>query len=195
MNIAFLGEGPRDRAVIPKIVEKLLGRGITPSFQDWPRLNQGGGFQKKLLFALLVAQRKERDALVATLDADKTKKDRLAAMIEGRTLHREKHPPLPTALGCAEPHCEAWLLDDPVAVRSALGLSTTAPVPNVRDVKEPKAALDKLIESSPREGDHMDLLADIAAAIEAERCAHSKETGFARFKKDVEAEIKPKLDK
>lgn len=191
MNIAFLGEGPRDHAIIPKIVEKLLGQGITPSFQEWPRLNQAGGIQKKLFYASLVAQRSRRDALVATVDADKTKKDRLDAMIEGRTRHREKHPPLPTALGCAEPHCEAWLLDDPVAVRTVLELPSTTPVPNVRDTKVPKQTLDQLIESSPREIDHMAFLAEIAAAVEPERCAHRKETGFARFQKDVQAEIKP----
>lgn len=194
MKIAFLGEGPRDHAIIPKIVEKLLDQGIDASFLEWAGVElrlHGGGIERKLLIALLNAQRDSRDALVATIDADKTKKDRLAAMIDGRALHREKHPSLPTALGCAEPHAEAWLLDDPVAVRTALGLPAATAIPNVRDTKVPKKTLDQLIESSPREGvDHMVFLTEIAAAVEPDRCAHRKETGFARFQKDVEAELR-----
>jgi hypothetical protein len=79
-----------------------------------------------------------------------------------------------------------------VAVRQTLRLDAEAVIPNVRKVDSPKDRLAGLHTQSPRAADPVrTVLVEIAQALEPRRCQHAKETGFARFKVDVEDEIGP----
>jgi len=99
---------------------------------------------------------------------------------------------LPTALGCANPHAEAWLLDDPVAVRDALELDADTIVPSFRKTKSPKGALAGLISQSRKADVSIRrILAEIAQRLDPVRCAHKDEAGFAAFAADVREEIGP----
>jgi hypothetical protein len=194
IRLLFVGDGERDAATNPHIVRRLISVAVEPRDIPWPRLNRAGrGYDRKLLFALGRARDEGLDGVVATIDQDKSPgKVRLRSMEEARTKDRQKAPPLPTALGCADPHAEAWLLDDPLAVREALRLDSHMPIPTVRKVKSPKDEITRLHERSPRNGDPIrEILVDIARGLERNRCQHARETGFAHFAKEVEAEIGP----
>lgn len=133
------------------------------------------------------------DGLVATVDRDRSPgRDRLGSLDAARKEDRQARPPLPTAIGCADPHAEAWLLDDPRAVRDALRLEASTPVPNARKVDDPKQALNDLHSGSPRARDlRLLVLAEIAAKLDPARCSHRAETGFGRFVEDIRREIGP----
>jgi hypothetical protein len=93
-------------------------------------------------------------------------------------------------LGEAIPHLEAWLIDDAAAVRDALQLSSDATIPNVAKAKDPKLALNGLIDASPSSRDLLSVLREIAYRVQGGRCAHAKETGFAAFIDDVQSEFR-----
>jgi hypothetical protein len=170
-----------------------LGAKIDPTAIPWPRLHgPGRGFDRKLLFAIRKARQDGLQGVVATIDKDKSPgRDRLRDLEAGRTKDREQAAPLPTALGCADPHSEAWLLDDPVAVRETLRLAPDA-IPSARKTGRPKDSLTELHTESPRAAEPIrTILVEIAQALVPRRCQHAKETGFARFEKEVEDEITP----
>jgi hypothetical protein len=153
-----------------------------------------GGFGRKLLFVLGQARDARADGLVATVDEDKGGRDCLGQLRRARTTDRLRTSEFPAALGQARPHAEAWLLDDPLAVREALGLPAEAGVPSVRDSRYPKHALHELWEHSPRKqadpGDReMEILPEIARRVAPSRCAHRRQTGFQAFVRDVRREL------
>ncbi len=192
--IRFLcvGDGDRDRVAVPPLVEGILGCGVEADFEPWARLHQGGkGLVRRLGFAVRQARSRRHDALVAVVDADRSPpRKKLKELRERRDEERQNHPPFPTALGEAVPHLEAWLLDDPVAVREALALPATAQIPTVRQTQSPKQALDGLISTSlPFADRRMDGLRAIAELIEPDRCQHKDETGFDSFRRDVTDEL------
>lgn len=131
--VLLFGDGPRDAAMIPPLLESLLGVRVRVEFTAWARLHHQGsrsGYQRKLLFAMRQAQDKRANGMVATVDVDSDRRrEKLRELQEARDKARQKDPPFPTVLGEASPHAEAWLLDDPVAVRRALRLSGNAAVP------------------------------------------------------------------
>ena len=155
IRVLVVGDGPRDEAMVPAIVATVLGRPVEAQFEPWARLHDrsGKGYGRKLRYAIAVA-RDRRRALVATLDVDASpRRERMAELQQARDDARSRPDPVPTALGAANPHGEAWLLDDAVAVRSVLGLAADVPVPSVLRVRSPKGALEALMAESPRAGD------------------------------------------
>jgi hypothetical protein len=133
-RLLFVGDGERDAVTNPHLVATIIGTAVLPDTIPWPRLNQAGsGYSRKLLFAIRKARDERLEGVVATVDRDRSRgKDRLRELEAARTRDRETYAPLPTALGAAEPHAEAWLLDDPVAVQTVLGLAIDIRIPTVR---------------------------------------------------------------
>lgn len=200
IRLHFVVDGPRDYRVIPKLVEHLLDAAVAPTCAAWARLHAPRaagrrrirGLHQKLLYAIRQARDQGATGLVATVDRDKTPKPRLKTLKAARDHERAHHPTFPAALGEANPHAEAWLLDDPVAVREALNLARDTEIPPVTRTKSPKNALDDLIANSPPSpGDHLDVLADIAEQLDATRCAHTRKTGFHAFAEEVRTELGP----
>ena len=128
IRLLFVGDGERDAAMNPPLVEVLTGAEVEATTRPWARLNVRG-YDRKLRFAIRQARDEGLQGVVATIDRDKSSgHDRLRELKAGRTRDRETAPPLPAALGAANPHAEAWLLDDPVAVRTVLGLDNDAAI-------------------------------------------------------------------
>lgn len=136
IHLLFVGDGERDAATNPHLVATIVETEVEPATTSWARLNAAGkGHDRKLLFAIRDARDNGLEGVVATIDQDKSPgRERLKSMRAARTKDRETPPPLPTALGCADPHAEAWLLDDAVAVRTVLQLEPVSVIPNVRKV-------------------------------------------------------------
>lgn len=199
MNLLFVGDGPRDARTTPALVERILGRSVgRGGAKHWLDIQvRGTGYDRKLVFAMRSAIDDGLDGVVATLDRDRAPTgSRLAGLKEGRA--RERTDPmspaafLPTAVGEAAPHAEAWLLDDVVAVREGLSLDGNVEVPNVRRERSPKETLDALHRASPRSPDSpLDVLEAVARAVVPDRCVHAKDTGFEAFAVDVKAELGP----
>jgi len=194
IRLLFVGDGERDAATNPHLVTVITGAQVIPTTKPWARLNQTGrGYDLKLLFAILQARQDGLDGVVAAVDRDTSRgRDRLRELQAARTKDREKYAPLPTALGVADPHAEAWLLDDPVAVQTVLRLPADVLIPTVRQVESPKSEIGRLHRASPRlnEPTHT-ILVEIAQALSLNRCQHSRETGFSHFVEDVRHEIGP----
>ncbi|MCH7885708.1 MAG: hypothetical protein IIC01_10715, partial [Planctomycetes bacterium] len=119
MRLLFVGDGDRDAATVPHLVEGILGLEITDEFRSWkklrlqPKSTPRGlrGYTPKLMYAVRAARSRGLDGVVATVDRDAEEpRSRLAKLQEGRDLDRREDPALPTALGEANPHGEAWLL-------------------------------------------------------------------------------------
>ncbi|MFO0959424.1 MAG: hypothetical protein U0800_18650 [Isosphaeraceae bacterium] len=191
MRIHLYVDGPRDEATIPLILETLLGEAIdVVESCPWSRLNQPRGYQKKVVFALVKARDAGVDAVVAVCDADKMPQ-RLAELKAGRADHRSKNAPYPAALGQANPHGEAWLLDDRTAIIRAWGLPPDTEIPTIRHCdRNPKRVIESLFALTGRY-DQNDGLAEIARLLDSNRCVHKKETGFAQFLDEVRDELGP----
>ena len=132
IRILFVGDGPADEVTTPPLVRTILEReDVRAEARAWARLHAAGrGYDRKLLFALRAARAGGLSGVVATIDQDRSAgRERLRSLEAARVRDRQTDPPLPAALGCADPHAEAWLLDDPVAVRSVLRLPGDARVP------------------------------------------------------------------
>lgn len=194
ISLLFVGDGHRAAATIPRIVETILNSTVQDDFRPWARLHGSPrGYKRKLRYAYLQAQDIGVEGLVATVDCDNDRKGRkLKKLRQARRDERQESPHFPTALGEAVPHAEAWLLDDPVAVRNTLSLAPDAEVPNVRDVASPKNALDELISASDSANDvFMDVCRRVAQQLNPSRCVHARETGFKAFVSEVRDEIGP----
>jgi hypothetical protein len=193
IRLLFVGDGERDAAMNPVLVRILTGAEVDPTTRAWARLHGHGGYERKVRFAIRQARDTGLEGVVATVDQDRSpERERLRELEAGRARDRETAPPLPTALGCARPHAEAWLLDDAHAVRTVLNLVDAGAVPNVRTVDDPKRTLNRLHAECPRaEVPIREILAELAARIVPERCPHRKDTGFAAFAAEVRREIGP----
>jgi hypothetical protein len=182
---------------VPLLVTGLLGVEVEAVAEQWKsaRLHAAGrGYSRKLLFLLIAARTDGLQGVVATVDQDRSDpRERLQELQDARIRDRDRRAPLPAALGCARPHAEAWLLDDPVAVRAALELPHDVPLPRVDATRNPKAILDQLCSSSRLGGSSnlRLLLAEIAGRVDISRCQHARQTGFAEFAADVRAELGP----
>ena len=193
IRILFVGDGERDAVTVPRIVERTIGFPVEEDSHHWARLHHAGrGYGRKLRFAVRQARDLARQGLVATVDGDKGGVRRLRELRETRERDRAEFPAFPTALGCAMPHGEAWLLDDPVAVRQVLAVPAHFNVPPVTKTPNPKKALEDLLSQSPRRDDRPTVVwQDIARALEPQRCTHAAETGFRNFVRDVHDELGP----
>jgi len=193
MHLLFVADGERDHQTVPKIVEGILSAEIRSSFRAWKqiRLNRGRGYQKKLAFAFLVARDQNLDGVVATLDSDHaTPGERLGILRSARQKDRQDPTknPLPAALGEAVPHLEAWLLDDPTAVKEVLRFQPDRAIPHVSQ-GDPKEVLNHLIQESERSETLLQILSEIAASLELNRCNRASVTGLQSFVEDVRREI------
>ena len=186
--------GPVDGATVPHLIWNILGTEIEATPHLWARLNsRGSGYPRKLMFAVRQAKDAGVNGLVAVVDRDKMPdRTRLASMREARDKDRQTTPPFPTVLGEADPHGEAWLLDDEVAVRQGLRLSRNYQIPSVRTVASPKEALSRLIRQSERQDvEVMEVLKDVARGVVPTRCNHANETGFQGLIEETKAEFGP----
>lgn len=197
MSILVVGDGPRDQSALPNLVCAILGLNVDSRYDDWHHVRylrgKGTIHARKLKYLTRRARADDFTALVIVVDTDKLPpREKLRDLRDGRADDRQKSPPLPTALGEANPHFDVWLLDDPVAVRQALGYPKDTRVPNAAKVDNPKDELSKLVEQGPKDFSQVsDALGEIARRISLERCVHRKETGFASFQNDVSHEINP----
>ncbi len=192
IRLLFVGDGQRDAATVPRLVEQILGTSVQEDTRVWARLHGARkGYKAKLLYALRQARDRKVGGVVATLDSDREKpRQRLRDLKHARETDRERCAPVPTALGEAVPHGEAWLLDDPVAVREGMHLAGDTEIPGVRSTKNPKSTLTRLMALSPRENDGTLLvLADVARRVDPARCKQSKKTGFHTFVEEVRSEL------
>jgi hypothetical protein len=200
MKLLFVGDGSRDIAVLPALVENLLdvsdGSVRTDSvFKQWRdiELFEGGtGYRRRMQFAIAQARAERIQGLVCAVDCDKAHpRERLKELNNARDADRTKNTSLPTAIGEARPHGEAWLVDDPDAVREGLSLDSNVHVPSYKKIKDPKAELNKLLDA----GGATDGAARcakmilIAEKLDPDRCKNGKATGFNEFVEEVVREL------
>ena len=192
IKLLVVGDGERDGASIPPLVQTILEKPVESEFERWPRL-QKKGLGRKLHFATIQARNRKHDGLVAVVDADqRMRSKKIKDLIVARAEMRQSAPPFPTALGEAVPNGDAWLLDDPLAVCDALQLDRNTAIPVVTRVRDPKPELDGIIAQSSRaREDTLQVLAAIAGLVRTERYRHASVTGFEAFVKDVKAELSP----
>jgi hypothetical protein len=191
IDIFFILDGERDHITVPPLVGRILGLSIRPQNKSWARLRQKGnakGYERQLLFAIRQAQDAHTAALVAVVDRDKaTRREKLKELISAR----EQTTGYPVALGQAEPHGEAWLLDDPVAIRRGLGLKGDSEIPNIRNVESPKDTIEELRKGSEfSDAPILQVLEAIINHVDSNRFLHAKETGYEAFEKDVRHQLK-----
>lgn len=193
MRLLFVGDGPRDFATVPFLVESILATSIEAETSQWARLQgPGHGYKRKLLYALRQARDLRVDGLVATVDRDADKpRRRLNQLRAGLNKDREGQATIPAALGEAVPHGDAWLLDDSAAVRQVLDLAPETNIPTVRESENPKGVLDRLISDSSRDTDRMKTLREIARVVDVGRCTSPRRTGFEAFVGEVRDELGP----
>ena len=198
IDLHFVGDGPRDAATLPRLVERILGAEVGGPFKEWRhvRLHGKSGYAGKIKFVIRAARDAGASGLVAAVDADKDpQRRRLRDLVAGRDADRASAPPFPAALGEAVPHGDAWLLDDPEAIRRALKLPHDVEIQTVRQTNNPKAALQALIELSEIETENLlFILAQIGGQVDPLRCQHAKETGFKKFADEVRQELGPLVE-
>jgi hypothetical protein len=193
IQLLIIGDGERDAVTVPRIVEQILSVSVREESRQWARLHSAGrGYGRKLQFAVRQARDSAQQGVVATVDADRSGLRRLRELRGTREKDRAQSPAFPTVLGCAVPHGEAWLLDDPIAVRRGLTLPPEADVPTVSKVTSPKKTLEDLLAQSPRRDvKPRTVWCDIASALEPHRCVHAADTGFRDFTREVHNELGP----
>ena len=198
IRLFFIGDGERDHASVPPLVETLLGTQIDAKTASWSKLRLHSGkkmgcsakFARRLLYAMDLARRRKIPGVVATLDQDRTKRgERLGQLKQAREADTLAPP---TAIGVADPHVDVWLLDDEKAVREGLGLPADHAVPSAVKVGSPKDALLELHAQGSRSAEQpVDALPHIAKHVQLKRCPHAKETGFEAFVADLQNHLGP----
>jgi len=199
MSVLVVGDGPRDQTALPILVCRILDTETETRYDDWHRVRvyrqKGTIYARKVKYLTRRARADGFVALAIVVDMDKASpRDKLRALRHGREEDRQNNPPLPTALGEANPHFDVWLLDDAVAVREALQLPGDSLVPNAIKTAYPKDTLSDLIERSQIASQPVsEALGEIARRLVPKRCVHGKETGFFAFAEDVRHEISPAI--
>src|SRR3989442_15640337 len=90
-SLLFVADGPRDAAMLPQLVEKILGVEIQAGFAwTWAGIRlRGGGYDRKLGFAMRDAVDRGLSGVVATVDRDLAPTgNRWRALEEGRAKER-----------------------------------------------------------------------------------------------------------
>jgi hypothetical protein len=191
--IYVVGDGLRDEAMVPVLVERVVRLRVQARFRPWSSLRlAGGGYDRKLKFAVREAVEEKIPMLVATVDTDKDNSgEKLRRLRQARSDDPQCGSLVQVALGEATPHGEAWLLDDEVAVRQALGLHSSTPICTPANRKNPKQAIEDLRHSGNRCDDPIrTVLAAIAQLVQPARCPRSKDTGFDALQDDLRTSIR-----
>ncbi len=195
INVHFVGEGPRDEQSMPALVASITQTPFHATCSKWTSYRVHT-HHKKLLFALHLAREANANGLIASTDQDTVGAAKLSELQEARAGDREVNPPLPTALAVPNPHFEAWLLDDKVAVQEVYGIPTER-IPNVDEVDNPKAELSALFRSSELAdaGDtEFETLKSISSRLDPTRCQHKQPTGLRAFLRDLKDEFRSLFD-
>lgn len=195
INVHFVGEGSRDEQSMPALVGSLTLTPFQATFSKWTRFRVHS-HRKKLLLALRVARVANADGLIASTDQDTVGEAKLRELREARDADLQDNPPLPTALAVPNPHFEAWLLDDKVAVQEVYGIPTER-VPNVDEVDDPKAELSALFRSSELADagqTEVETLKSISSQLNPARCQHRQSTGLRIFVRDLKDEYRSLFD-
>ncbi|HEV7224363.1 MAG TPA: hypothetical protein VGN42_16760 [Pirellulales bacterium] len=153
IHLFFVGDGPRDGATLPPLVERILGAEVSVTFREWRplHLRGKGGYGGKLQFIIRAARDAGASGLVAVVDRDKDpRRRRLRDLAAGRAGDRASAPPFPTALGEAVPHVEAWLLDDLAAVRQSLRLAVAIEIQSMPRKPASGSSPTKFVTNSGR---------------------------------------------
>ena len=202
-NLLIVGDGPRDGFSLPPLIANGLGRAITHRFQDWhyvtirdgarvrtgSRMQGGKTVRRKLLFLLQTVLADGFDGLVIVADRDTAaRRDRLREMTDWRAAARAEpeYHAVPIALGEANRHVEAWLLDDAQTVQEVCRLAAGAKVP-AADCRQPKATVDGLLFAAGFGLE--DGLAALAAGVVPDRCRRAGDTGLKQFLSDLRNEF------
>ena len=91
IRLLFVGDGERDAATNPHLVERLVSSPIEPRAIPWPRLNHAGrGYDRKLLFALRQARQEGLAGVVAAIESRQVSWQGSTAINEGGTLQRPR---------------------------------------------------------------------------------------------------------
>lgn len=191
MKLLFVADGPRDAASLPGLVRNILEHDVQSEYSRWAHLRDGGKrYDRKLKFAASQARSRGLNGLVAVADQDKTSRnERRNALMEARQNLADEGYPLPVAVGVANPHVDAWLLDDAAAVRTGLNLPVESAIPSAGKMKYPKDNLDELIQQSDFE-EVSKALESISAQVQEARCQNADKTGFRDFATDCRRELK-----
>ncbi len=195
INVHFVGEGPRDEQSMPALVASITKTPFQPTSSEWTKYRVHS-FRKKLVLALHLAREANADGLIASTDQDTAGSAKTRELREARAADREVNPPLPTALAVPNPHFEAWLLDDKVAVQEVYGVPTEH-VPNVDEVDDPKAELSALFRScelATAGHTEFESLESISRKLNPTRCQHRQSTGLRAFLRDLKAEFRSLFD-
>ena len=197
IKVHFVGEGPRDEQSMPALVASITQTPFQPSFSDWTDYRvHSRGFHKKLLLASQRARESNADGLIASTDQDTAGPAKLRELQEARDADRQDYPRLPTALAVPNPHFEAWLLDDKVAVQNVYEIPTDS-IPNVNRVDNPKAELHALYRSSGLADagrTEFDTLKSISSQLDPTRCPHKQTTRLRAFLRDLKDEFRILFD-
>lgn len=211
--IEVVGEGKTDvgkptqqaerptEGVVPVLVFALCDRPATMRVKRKPMVHlEGKGLWQKVRFAKRQAHYSGSHGAVFVNDTEGDFRSRSQELHQGRNAEL---PDFPMAIGTPHPCIEAWLLCDPAAIKSALGLAN---VPSMPDEPEGLPAPRDDRENNPKSflhrcagGAGSDLSAAektrIAKAIAElvllrEHCPQS----FAPFADEIETRIKPLFD-
>jgi hypothetical protein len=183
MRVKGVADGPRDAAMMPALLSNMAGKTVEVDFKPWKDIRVGG-YPRKVKWALRVALADSFHAVVLWADADAEGPERLRTLRDAVRADPTSTV-VPTVVGVPDPHAEAWLLDDPVAVRAVLQLQPEHPVP--RAGPGSKALLNKLSEQSQRGLNGIPLMAALAETVKAERMLQPDATGFSAFEKSFQA--------
>lgn len=187
ITIHIVGDGPRDKATVQLLAERILGIRIDATFKAWSAF-RAGPCERRLKLAARAALDAGVPRLIATVDTDKDSfGEKLRRLRQTRTQDPTCSSLVQIALGEAVPHAEAWLLDDQVAVRDALRLPSGTEIPSTKNEKDPKQALEGLRRIGDRGGEPiLEVLADIARRLDPARCTRAQHTGFHSFHEELE---------
>ena len=191
MKLMYVSDGPRDEATLPGLVATILGGELPPhEFSEWARVRHPNreemasrGYERKLQFAVQLASSKGCQGVVAVADRDRDSRgERKKALLSTKHKLTESGHQTHVAIGVADPHVDVWLLDDPKAVREALGFAPDHELNSVHKVKSPKDYLNNEISNSPLPVENIsEPLRRIASYVQLSRCNHAATTGFQEF--------------
>jgi hypothetical protein len=190
------------RGVVPLIVHKICGK--PPQMyvrQQGLQYLPGKRLWQKVRFARRQAFYNRSNGAVFVIDSEGDLKSKREVLCKGRDDARTS---LPMAVGVAHPCIESWLLADPDAIRTGLGLNK---IPEKHSNPEELPAPQKNRSHNPktvlRESAgivHQELSAElkdqIAAAMNDMDIVRKKcPLGFAPFADEVETHIRPLFSK